>query len=193
VSEGTLYINGTISQSTNRTMTVASKAKLGGYATTSTMGGLRNTTVQADAILSPGRGTTSGPFGTFSLYGDLNMQTNSVLAFGIGTPINNDQLVRLGGSWTFDPNQRVTLYDYGIPTSGTFAYPIITGLTSDPGVTNWTIYNSTVPGGYFYYDSGTVYYLIPEAEHMSLLALAMLLAGLIYRSRKNSLVRRKAA
>jgi autotransporter-associated beta strand protein len=63
VSEGTLIINGTISQTSDRNLTIQSGATHRGYATTS-MTAQRNTTVQSDGILAPGRGNVvSDPFG----------------------------------------------------------------------------------------------------------------------------------
>jgi hypothetical protein len=62
-------------------------------------------------------------------------------------------------------------------------YPIITGLTSDPGRDGWQIYNSPGVTGTFWYDSGTIYYVVPEPKQIAIFSLLALLGFVVFRSR----------
>jgi len=171
VNAGTLLIDGNLSGSATRTLTVDSGATFGGKGT-STGTNARNTTVSGTFLGGHGLGD-----GSFSLRGDLTMNANSTFAFGL-TGSGSDQIIRLAnvGVWSFQADQQVQFYDLGATN---MEYALITGLNfaSDYDVSSWQVVDSGLIYGTFRYELdggvGTIYfnnlYVIPEPTSLALL------------------------
>lgn len=172
---GTTLIDGSLSSDTaNATygIQVAAGAILGGDGTITLSNAA--TAINVSGTLMGGRGDANQ---SLTISSNLNLLSNSVLAFGLGaTATDRDQLIRPVGSttWSFQSNQRVTLWDAGYDGSVS-SYALITGLAADPTVSGWTLYESD-PGilGSFRYDAGTVYFdVIPEPSTALLVLLGL--------------------
>lgn len=115
-------------------------------------------TVAAGAALLGGDGVLAS--GTLTINNDVTLADGSSILLTLGAAGTHSSLARAGGNWTFDFDQ--IFFFLGDLEAGTYAN-IITGLDSDPGVTNWTVANSGWEGGMFSYDSGNVSLtLVPE-------------------------------
>jgi autotransporter-associated beta strand protein len=167
INAGTLLMDGTMSALNNtRTVTVAAGAVLGGDGIVgiSTL----ERTLNISGALMGGRGEGNQ---ALNIRGTVNMLSDSYLVFGL-SGVGSDQIVRDGnfGTWSFQSDQRVQLFNNGA-SEGVFT--LMSGLASDPGVTNWQLYNSGDIEGTFSYSSGNVFFnatAIPEPS-TALLAL----------------------
>lgn len=195
VQAGTVLIDGThISSSTNTTygINVATGATLGGdglIALTSAAAGAAKLNVSG--TLMAGREGSPGQSLTISNTA-LTLLSGSVLSFGLGDS-TNDTIVRLGSkAWSFDSNQRIQLFDERLSLVGStnaVRVDLIYGLASDPGVTNWQSYNSSINFNVnsFGYDSGVAYAMvvaIPEPQTLALIALSGVFLILVRRCQR---------
>jgi len=161
-SEGRTLVNGTLASTTSNAtygINVASGAILGGDGALTLSNSASKLTVAGTLLGGQGAGNQS-----LTINSNLEMTTNSVLAFGLGlNATDRDQIIRSGGTWSFQSNQRIQLFDAGY-NGGELSFALITGLAGDPNVTGWSLYNSD-PGisGAFRYDTGTIYFdAVPE-------------------------------
>jgi len=182
--EGTTLIDGALSSDTANVtygINVAAGAILGGDGTITLSNAA--TAINVSGTLMGGRGEANQ---SLTISSNLNLLSNSVLAFGLGaTATDRDQLIRTGGAWSFQAGQRVSLWDAGYNGSVS-SYALITGLAADPTVSGWTLYESD-PGilGSFRYDGGTVFFdIIPEPASLGLLAMGLGLMVLLKRRQR---------
>lgn len=176
---GTTLIDGALSSDTaNATygINVASSAALGGDGTITLSNAA--TALNVSGALMGGRGDASQ---SLTINANVNLLTDSVLIFGLGATVSDrDQLIRTGGTWSFQSTQRVSLWDAGFDGS-VASFALISGLAVDPNVSGWALYDSD-PGidGVFRYDAGTVYFdVIPEPSAALLVLLGIGAATLL--------------
>jgi autotransporter-associated beta strand protein len=141
VSGGTLFINGNEVSATGTTTVTNAGTVLGGIGT---IGGnvAMNT---SGAILEGGTGSTGQ---TLTINGSLTQTTGSIIELALGSGNTHSTLALTGaGASSFYSTQKFTFIN---PTAGIYE-DIITGVTSNPTVTSWTVTN---PGwtGVFSYD-----------------------------------------
>lgn len=91
--------------------------------------------------------------GTLRIAGHFEVQPDAVLGFRLGAAGAHATLNRLGGDWTFNANQQVSLSG-GQAEPGTYA-GLITGLAVDPGVASWSLVGDGWEGS-FSYSAGSV-------------------------------------
>lgn len=185
-SSGTTLVDGTLSSDTaNATygINVAGGATLGGDGLITLSNAA--TALNVSGALMGGRGEANQ---SLTINANVNLLTDSVLVFGLGaTSADRDQILRTGGTWSFQSTQRISLWDAGFDGSVT-SYALISGLAVDPNVSGWALYNSD-PGidGTFRYDAGTVYFdvnVIPEPATGLLVVLGL---GAIFLRRQRAL------
>jgi autotransporter-associated beta strand protein len=168
---GTLLIDGSWSSTadnSNYGIQVASGAVLGGDGTIS----MANAPLNVSGTLMGGRGLLGSANQSLTLNGTVNFLSNSTLAFGLGATAS-DQIIRTGGTWSFQSLQQVRLFDMG---ADTITYTLISGLASTVDVSGWTLVNSGLLFGTFSSDASNVYFtldVIPEPSSALLMALGM--------------------
>jgi len=167
----TLLVDGSWSSTadnSNYGIQVASGAVLGGDGTVS----LTNAPINVSGTLMGGRGLLGSANQSLTLNGTVNLLSNSTLAFGLGAAAS-DQILRTGGTWSFQSLQQVQLFDMG---ADTITYTLISGLASTVDVSGWTLVNSGLLFGTFSSDASNVYFtldIIPEPSSALLMALGM--------------------
>lgn len=180
-SSGTTLVDGTLASDTaNATygINVAGGATLGGDGSITLSNAA--TALNVSGALMGGRGEANQ---SLTINANVNLLTDSVLVFGLGaTSADRDQILRTGGTWSFQSTQRISLWDAGFDGS-VASYALISGLAVDPNVSGWALYTSD-PGidGTFRYDAGTVYFdvnVIPEPSTGLLVLLGIGAAGLL--------------
>lgn len=204
VSQGTLLINGPLysrSQNTDYGVRVASGAILGGtgslmYLSGTTSSSTVNTTnakieIMGGGVLQAGLGNSNPAalpsFDKLTLKGNIVMDDNSILQFGLGaTATESDQFNFLGGTWTFDSDQAVMFLKKGFNETSTGTYTLITGLSGTYDVTNWKIANDVSDNimGSFGYSDGAITFTALAVPEPSAFALVIGgLGGLVFLSR----------
>jgi len=168
---GTILIDGNWTSDFNGVgygIQVASGAVLGGNGTINPSAA----PTQISGTLMGGRGLLGSANQSLTLNGTVNLLSNSTLAFGLGATAS-DQIIRTGGSWSFQSLQQVQLFDMG---ADTITYTLISGLASTVDVSGWTLVNSGLLFGTFSSDASNVYFtldVIPEPSSALLMALGM--------------------
>lgn len=104
-------------------------------------------------------GGLQGDSGTLRIAGNFEVQPGATLGFRLGAGGAHATLQRLGGNWTFNAAQQISL-------SGAEAEPgtytgLITGLAADPGVASWTLAGEGWVGS-FSYVAGAVNLVLTE-------------------------------
>jgi len=153
--------------------------------------------VNDDQSIATGFGVmnVTGTFGTDAANGVVTVDTGggvtfaegSAIALALGAGGEHSTLARQGtGAWTFASDQVFQFLDLGAET-GTYT-GIVTGLTSDPGVSGWRIANPDW-AGYFTFNAGSIDFsltsiaVIPEPNAAELLV-AVLTACYAWRRRR---------
>lgn len=178
---GTILIDGSWSSTvdnTNYGIQVASGATLGGDGLVS----LSAAALNVSGILMAGRGEADE---SLTLSGAVNLLSNSTLAFALGSSAaERDYLIRTGGVWSFQSNQKVRLFDAGaIETT----YTLITGLSGTVNVSGWQIVDSGGLVGTFSSDASNVYVTLSAIPEPSTLVLIVVATGLVlFRRRRAS-------
>ncbi len=180
---GTILIDGDWASSANNTsygIQVAAEATLGGGGLIS----LSAASLDVSGVLMAGRGEANQ---SLTVNGSLNMLSDSVLAFGLGsTAEERDFLIRTGGVWTFQSDQKIQLFDVGATDT---TYTLISGLSGLVDVSNWQVVNSGGISGIFTSDANNIYVTLSTIPEPSTLALVVGVAGigLLRRRRSNRL------
>jgi autotransporter-associated beta strand protein len=175
VSGGTLLANNSTGSATGTGLvTVNSGAKLGG---TGKVG-----TVTVSGTLLGGNGTT----GTTLTVGNLTMNSGSIIQLALGSSFTHSTLA-LTGTYSFQTAQQFNFIDLGATTG--FYNNIITGTSTNPGTSSWTITN---PGwsGTFSWDGANIdlnVTAVPEPGTWAGASLALL--ALVARQRRRRLKR----
>lgn len=164
IEAGTLLVNG-IYSAIGGDFTVEDGATLGGSGVIN-----RPVTVEGDAFLLGGAGSATD---TLTIGADLTLADDSVLMFTLGVGGQHSTLARDTGLWSFDTDQQVTFISAGAEV---MQYTdIITGLLSDPGVSNWQIIGDGWAGSFSYAAGNVSLNLtsIPEPQVYALLGLGL--------------------
>lgn len=114
---------------------------------------------------------------TLTVDGTVNLLSDSTLVFGLAA-VTNDELVRAGGTWSFQSNQKVQLFDLGASVA---TYTFISGLGGEVTVSGWQLVNSGALDGTFSSDASNIYFttsVIPEPSTGLLLVAALGALGL---------------
>ena len=180
VSEGTLLVSGTNGTGSGA-VSVSTGATLGGTGSITAP----TITLASGATLLGGNGVDAT--GALSLSGNLTLSSGSILKLTLGEEGAHSSLVRLGGTWTFAPDQQVLLAFDGIASAGSYT-GLLTGLAVDPGVESWSFLNPGVVGN-FTWNAGSVDLVVvsvPEPGTFGLLALVCGGAALFRAARRRA-------
>lgn len=184
VSKGTLLVNNTVGSGTGTGAVTVSGGTFGGSGSVSGPVNLSGT-----ATLLAGDGTVTA--NTLSLSNGLTMGNSTILEFSLSGAGNHSTLANTGTSlWTFAPNQIVTFLDFGAQSQTTYS-GLITGIASDPGVSNWTVQNSGWINGTFSYNASTQsvdFSAVPEPSSFVWITMIFGIALLLYRRPQFSVV-----
>jgi len=184
VHEGTLLLTGDCS---GGEISVDPKGRISGNAT------VRNH-VTVNGVLMPGSNETN--LTQLNLMGGLTMGANSIISIGLGPTESEHGTIQFGvlSANAFAANQTFTFLDLGA-TAGTRYTSILSGLTEDPGVSNWLVANKDWTGTFFY-DQGDVDFqliAIPEPTISYLLITSFVLAAMRRRHLMKSMAPKIAA
>lgn len=127
--------------------------------------------------------STAGGVMTLSSTTDVTFSDGSVISLALGDGANSALALAGGGAFLFDSDQGILFLDDGA-TTGTYEN-IVTGLSSDPGVSGWTVLNDGWSGTFTFDGSNVDFNLatIPE-PHLSAMFFGAMISGLVVFARR---------
>lgn len=167
IEEGMLLVFNTIGSALGAGDVTVDGGTLGGTGFVTLSGG-NAISVAAGAALMGGDGILAS--GSLAIDNDVTLADGSLIRLALGAGGAHSTLARAGGNWTFDLDQIFSFINDNAEV-GTYA-DIITGLATDPGVSNWTVANMNWEGT-FSYDAGNVSFNLTAIPEPSVWMLAV--------------------